>query len=86
VCDYFLSIRFRPTEADPNLFIRKGTDGMVYILLYVDDMLTIGRRGDIDAIKAEITRKWKSKDLGPATTFVGFQIRRDRSARTINIH
>ena len=86
VCTYFLSIGFRPAEADPNLFIQKGVDGMVYILLYVDDMLTISRRGDIDAVKAEIAGKWKSKDLGPATTFVGFQIRRDRSARTIDIH
>ena len=57
VCSYFLSIGFRPAEAEPNLFIRKGIDGMVYILLYVDDMLMIGRRGDIDAVKAEIARK-----------------------------
>ena len=86
VCDYFLSIRFRPAKADPNLFIRKGIDSMVYILLYVDDILTISRRSDINAVKAEITSKWKSKDLGPATTFVGFQIRCNQSARTINIY
>jgi hypothetical protein len=86
VCSYFLTIGFRPAEADPNLFIRNGVYGMVYILLYVDDMLTIGRRGDIDVVKAEIAGKWKSKDLGSVTTFVGFQIRRDRSARTIYIH
>ena len=83
---YFLSIRFRPAKADPNLFIQKGINSIVYILLYVDDMLMISRHGDIDAMKAEITGKWKSKDLGPATTFVGFQIRRDRSARTIDIY
>jgi hypothetical protein len=86
VCDYFLSIGFRPAEADPNLFIRNGVYGMLFILLYVDDMLTIGRRGDVDAVKAEIAGKWKSKNLGAATTFVGFQIVRDRPARTIHIH
>jgi hypothetical protein len=57
VCTYFLSIRFRPTKADPNLFIQKGVNSMVYILLYIDDILTVGRHSDIDAMKAEITRK-----------------------------
>ena len=57
VCDYFLSIRFRPAEADPNLFIWKGVGSIVYILLYVNDMLTIDRRDDLDTVKAEIARK-----------------------------
>jgi hypothetical protein len=86
VYSYFLSIRFRPTEADPNLFIRKGVNSIVYILLYVDDILIVGQYSDIDTVKAEITRKWKSKDLGPATIFIGFQIYCDRSARTIDIY
>jgi hypothetical protein len=59
---------------------------MLFILLYVDDMLTIGRRSDVDTVKAEIAGKWKSKNLGTATTFVGFQIVQDRLARTIHIY
>jgi hypothetical protein len=72
VLSYFLSIGFRPTKADPNLFIRKGVNGIVYILLYIDNILTISRRSDIDAVKVEIAGKWKSKDLGAVTTFMGF--------------
>jgi hypothetical protein len=30
---------------------------MLFILLYIDDMLTIGRHSNIDAMKAEIAGK-----------------------------
>ena len=67
---FFQSVGFHSTDADPNLFIRNS----VYILLYVDDMLIAGRKDDVTAVKQQIAAKWKCKDLGPITTFVGFQI------------
>jgi hypothetical protein len=82
VNSFFLSIGFHSTDADPNLFVRNG----VYILLYVDDMLIAGRTDEITAVKLQIAAKWKCKDLGPVTTFVGFQITRDRPAKTLKIH
>ena len=44
---FFLSIGFKPTDADPNLFIRNGA----FILLYVDDILIAGRTAEITAVK-----------------------------------
>jgi hypothetical protein len=82
VNSFFSSIGFHPTDADPNLFVRNG----VYILLYVDDMLIAGRTDELAAVKLQIAAKWKCKDLGPVTTFVGFQITRNRAARTLVIH
>src|SRR5882757_11380920 len=82
VNSFFSSIGFKPAEADPNLFVRRG----VHILLYVDDMLVIGKRDAVDAAKLQIASKWKCKELGSATSFCGFQITRDRSARTLTIH
>jgi len=63
-----LSIGFKPTDADPNLFIRNGA----FILLYVDDILIAGRTAEITAVKLQIIARWKSKDLGPVNTFVRF--------------
>jgi hypothetical protein len=82
VNSFFSSIGFKPAEADPNLFVRRG----VHILLYVDDMLVIGKRDAVDAAKLQIASKWKCKELGSATSFCGFQITRDRSAMTLTIH
>lgn len=77
------SVGFRPSQADPSLYI--GRD-RVFILLFVDDMLIIGKRSQVDTIKAQILEQWKSKDLGPVDTFVGFQIQRNRQKRSLHIH
>ena len=82
VVNYFKSIGFEPSLADPNLFVRDS----VYILLYVDDMLFVGDRRGVDKAKAEVSVRWNSKDLGEAKLFVGFQIRRNRSAKSLQIH
>lgn len=82
VKQYFEELKLTASEADPNLFIGEG----VYILLFVDDMLIIGNKADTNAIKAKIRGRWKSKDLSPATVFVGFQIERDRENYTLTIH
>jgi hypothetical protein len=49
-------------------------------------MLIAGRKDDITAIKQQIAAKWKCKDLRPVTTFVSFQITRNRVAKTMKIH
>jgi hypothetical protein len=49
-------------------------------------MLIIGSRANCNAAKALIGNKWKHKDLGEAKLFVGFNIERNRSERTIKIH
>ena len=79
---FFKSIGFRPSKADPNLFIRGDT----YILLYVDDMLIVGDLASVIQAKSEIMAKWKCEDLGEAKLFVGFQIIRNRPAKSLQIH
>jgi hypothetical protein len=76
------SIGLKSADANPNFFIGNG----VYILLFVDDMLVTGKRQHIDAVKAKIIKEWKCKNLGPAEVFVGFQIDRDRTNRTLKLH
>jgi Reverse transcriptase (RNA-dependent DNA polymerase)/GAG-pre-integrase domain len=82
VQNFFASIGFTSSSADPNLFIRNNT----YILLYVDDMLIIGDKASVATAKAEIGARWKCKDLREAKLFVGFQIERDRAAKSLRIH
>ena len=83
--DKFLkSIGFSASDADPNLYVRQ--EGNTFLLLYVDDMLLIGTRARVNAAKKEIMTRWKCKDLGPAKLFVGFQIERNRAAKSLKIH
>lgn len=79
---FFEDLGLKSSTADPNLFTGRG----VYILLFVDDMLIAGKRTQVDLMKAKIMTKWTCKDLGPAELFVGFQISRERSNRTLKLH
>ena len=64
---YLASIGFTKSAADSNLYI----NGNVYLLLYVDDNMIIGPRDKVDKIKVLLAKRWKYKDLGLATLFMG---------------
>jgi len=50
---FFKSIGLKVAEANPNLFI----GNKVYILLFVDNMLIIGKRWHLNIIKIRILRE-----------------------------
>ncbi|KAI0991536.1 hypothetical protein K3495_g16651, partial [Podosphaera aphanis] len=84
VNSFFEDLGLTSSVSDTNLFCQRQKG--VYILLFVDDILIIGHKKDVDDIKAKILRRWKCKDLSPATVFVGFQIERVRASRSLFIH
>ena len=65
---FFKSIGLKLAKANPNLFI----GNKVYILLFINDILIIGKRRYLNIIKIRILREWRYKDLGPIEVFVGF--------------
>jgi len=79
---FFANISFKPYNSDPNLFVRNG----IYILLFVNDILIISKRLEVDHVKVTIKKKWKCKDLGEAKLFTSFQIQRNRTAKSLRIH
>jgi len=79
---FFKSIGLKAANANPNLFI----GNKVYILLFVNDMLIAGKRQYLNITKTRILREWRCKDLGPVEVFIGFQIKRDRTNRTLKLH
>jgi hypothetical protein len=44
----------------------------VYILLFVNNILIIGKRRHLNIIKIRILREWRYKDIGPIEVFIGF--------------
>ncbi|KAG1679444.1 hypothetical protein FOA52_007736 [Chlamydomonas sp. UWO 241] len=79
------NLGFVPSVADPCLFIRpaKSRSDYVYLLLYVDDMLIIGRTSSVREVVEQVTKAYECRDLGHAKQFLGMAITRDRGSRTI---
>jgi hypothetical protein len=65
---FFKSIGLKSAKANPNLFI----GNKVYILLFVNDILIIGKCRHLNIIKIRILKEWRYKDLGPIEVFIGF--------------
>ena len=76
----------RPTTSDSCVYVLHEASTIVYILLYVDDLLVISndlRR--LKSIKAELSKRFEMKDLGEAQFILGIQIQRDRAQRRISL-
>ena len=57
---------------------------MVFLLLYVDDMLLIGNSVKmVKSVKNLLARKFDMKDLGLANFILGMHITRDRGKRKL---
>ena len=76
---------YRKTTSDHCVFVQKfSDDDFVILLLYVDDMLIVGRNVTrINVLKKELSKSFAMKDLGPAKQILGMSICRDRASRKL---
>lgn len=74
--------RFKRTEADPCVYVRRYPNGrFIVLLLYVDDMLIVGQDAEmITTLKKDLSKTFNMKDLGSARRILGMDIIRDRRA------
>jgi len=78
-CDY----------ADASLFTYwdESTKCLVFILVYVDDLLICSKT--LEAVtwcKSLIGKEFEHTDLGPVSCFIGFEIERDRKLKTVKLN
>ena len=59
---------------DPCVFVRKTDKDILYILIWVDDIIIAGSSIEIvDEFKTSLANRFKVKDLGPLKWFLGMQ-------------
>jgi hypothetical protein len=59
-------------------------DHLIYLVLYVDDMLLIGNNKEIiQDVKTQLSSKFYMKDLGALNFILGMEIKRDRKMRKL---
>ncbi|CAI7780494.1 unnamed protein product, partial [Closterium sp. NIES-53] len=76
---------FRPSSADPSLFVRRGFI-LFFVLVYVNDL--VFATPDIVAlaeVKSKLQKRHTCTDLGELRRYLGLQITKDRAARTITL-
>ncbi|CAI7828347.1 unnamed protein product [Closterium sp. NIES-54] len=79
------ALDFFPSSADPSLFVRRGSTPF-FVLVYVDDLVfTTPDRRALASVKEELQRRHTCTGLGELQRYLGLQITRDRTARTITL-
>ena len=57
-------------------------DRVIYLVLYVDDMLLVGNDKEIiQDLKTQLSSKFDMKDLGVVNYILGMEIKRDREKK-----
>lgn len=84
---YLKSIGFEPLVSDACVYVGKWEGIVVYILIYVDDMLiAASNRAIMAQVKAKIHSRFPITDNGPLSFWLNMHFIRDREKRTVAIH
>lgn len=84
---YLKIIGFQPTVSDACVYVGKWEEIVVYILIYVDDMLIAApTRTILSRVKTKIHERFPITDNGPLSFWLNMHFYRDRSRRTTAIH
>ncbi|GAA0170797.1 transmembrane signal receptor [Lithospermum erythrorhizon] len=72
---------FKRTQVDHCVYVNEFCNGeFIILLLYVDDMLLVGKNiKKIADLKENLSKDFEMKDLGHAKHILGMEIRRDRA-------
>ncbi|XP_029178383.1 uncharacterized protein LOC114946115 [Nylanderia fulva] len=67
-------------QSDPCVFVDNTETTPTIVMVYVDDIIIASKNsGRVNMIKAELSRRFKIKDLGPAKYCLGFEIHQQNS-------
>ena len=75
---------FTKSKVDHYVYFKLIGDHVIYLVLYVDDMLLVGNDKEIiQDLKTQLSSKFDMKDLGGANYILGMEIKRDRAKRKL---
>ena len=84
--DVIKSFRFIKNEEEPCVFKKISGSAVVFLMLYVDDILLIGN--DIPMltiVKIWLSKEFSMKDLGEASFILKIKVYRDRPNRMLGL-
>ncbi|GFS33516.1 hypothetical protein Acr_00g0028940 [Actinidia rufa] len=77
---FMVEHKYTRSQFDHCVYFHKQHDGsMIYLLLYVDDMLIASMsKVEIYRLKSQLSQEFEIKDLGEAKIILGMEIKRDK--------
>lgn len=82
--DFFKTINFKPSSADPCVFVSADPNWCCGVYVHVDDLCIMGQ--NTARFKSLIQSRFAMEDLGECKYSLGIQLERDRAAKTITLY
>ena len=74
-----LSLRFIKSAYEQSLYLKRTTDTILIVGVYVDDLLVTGSSSSvIDDFKAEMTREFDMTNLGSLSSYLGIEVKQSK--------
>ena len=81
---YIRGLSFTRSKEDHCVYFKLIGDHVIYLVLYVDDMLLIGNDKEIiQDLKTRLFSKFEMKDLGATNYILDIEIKRDQEKRKL---
>jgi len=85
--DYLISLGFRASNADPSLFIYSDGHDLIYLLVYVDDLLLTGNNSTLlRHLITLLNSEFKIRDLGFVHYFLGIEVTKTAMGLMLSQH
>ena len=79
LCKKLQSLSFVPSKADTSLFFYKKGNYVIFMLVYVDDIIVASSSQEaVDALLRDLEKEFAIKDLGKLHYFLGIQVQRKK--------
>lgn len=82
---FLLNFGFICSVKDPSLFIYRHNKVIIYLLLYVDDMILTGNDPImVERLLASLSKEFRMKDMGSLSYFLGIQVKHTSTGLFLN--
>ena len=80
---FIWGLGFTRSKADHCVYFKLIGDHVIYLVVYVDDMLLVGNDKEIfQDLKNQLSSKFDMKDLGAENYILGMEIKIDQAKRS----
>ena len=69
-----MNLGFTKSKVDSNVYFKVENDGIMILLLYVDDLFLTGKEKLISKCKKKLATKFEMKGLGTMHYFLGLEV------------
>lgn len=79
---YLKKLEFIQTASDPCIYYHKTAEDIMYIGVYVDDIILAGKtEKQLQEVKRDLSKKFDIKDLGNLKYFLGMKVVQDKESK-----